>query len=87
MSVVCEHARPKPVLRKMLSVRQVQILRGLAGGLTNLELAEAAGITVGTVKVYLSRDIFPTIGVGSRHEAAMWALRNAELLAATGGDR
>lgn len=51
-----------------------------AGGLTNRELGEACHLTAGTVKVYLSKYVFRAIGVKSRHEAAMWALRNLQFV-------
>lgn len=55
----------------------------LAGGLSNKEIATEMGVTVGTAKQYLALFVFPPLGVTSRFEAALWALRNMELLKAS----
>src|SRR5687768_2580013 len=48
-----------------LSEREREILRLVAGGLTNQQIANQLGISVNTVKVHL-RNVFAKIGVASR---------------------
>jgi two-component system nitrate/nitrite response regulator NarL len=50
-----------------LSDRQQQIITLLCDGLSNREIAEKLGLTVGTVKVHLHR-IYGKLGVRSRSE-------------------
>lgn len=76
-SRVCEHVcAPLPAL----TPRHCQILELLSGGLSNKEIASFTGLTLGTVKTYLCRDIFRRLGVSSRFEAALWAVKNAGML-------
>lgn len=58
-----------------LSEREREILRHVAGGLSNQQIANQLGISVNTVKVHL-RNVFAKIGVASRAEAAMYAVRS-----------
>lgn len=58
-----------------LSEREREILRLVSGGLSNQQIANQLGISVNTVKVHL-RNVFAKIGVASRAEAAMFAVRN-----------
>src|SRR5262249_14735984 len=51
-----------------LSKRAVEILRLLAEGLSDREIAERLVMTIGTVKWY-NRQIYRTLGVGSRTQA------------------
>lgn len=55
-----------------LSAREGEILRLIANGQTNRQIAEQLGIAVGTVKNYTSR-IFQRLGLRSRTNAALWA--------------
>lgn len=58
-----------------LSEREQEILRLVATGLSNQQIANALGISVNTVKVHL-RNVFGKIGVASRTEATMFAVRS-----------
>jgi DNA-binding NarL/FixJ family response regulator len=58
-----------------LTPRERQITGQLAQGLTNKELAHVLGITVGTVKVYLSR-LYAKVGVGDRFELTLFTLKH-----------
>lgn len=57
-----------------LSEREREILRLVASGLSNQQIANQLGISVNTVKVHL-RNVFSKIGVASRTEATMYAVR------------
>ncbi|MGL4178260.1 MAG: response regulator [Dermatophilaceae bacterium] len=55
-----------------LSPREVEVLRLVAQGLANKQVARALGITERTVKAHLGR-VFREIGVLDRTSAALWA--------------
>lgn len=57
-----------------LSQREIEILRLVATGATNQQIAAQLDITLNTVKVHL-RNIFAKIGVASRTEASLYAVR------------
>ena len=57
-----------------LSEREIEILRLVAGGASNKQIAQTLTISTNTVKVHL-RNIFTKIEVASRTEAAMFAVR------------
>jgi two-component system nitrate/nitrite response regulator NarP len=58
-----------------LSRREGQLLKLIAQGLRNKEIAFALNIAEGTVKVYLSK-LFSKVGVSDRYELALMGLRH-----------
>ncbi|WP_199808226.1 response regulator [Streptomyces sp. NRRL S-1022] len=58
-----------------LSPREFDVVRLVAQGLTNAEIAEALNITVGTVKTHLT-NIQAKLSARNRVEVAVWAWRN-----------
>src|SRR5205823_11251302 len=63
----------------LLTDRELEILRLVALGLTNAEIAERLFISVKTAGNHVS-NILTNTGVGSRTEAAAFAARNPEIL-------
>jgi DNA-binding NarL/FixJ family response regulator len=62
-----------------LSPREAEVLRLVARGLANKQVARALGITERTVKAHLGR-VFRQIGVADRTSAALWARDHLEPL-------
>jgi DNA-binding CsgD family transcriptional regulator len=62
------------VLKPELSDREIEILRLVATGVSNKEIAVKLTISPNTVKVHL-RNVFSKIGASSRTEAALFAVR------------
>ncbi len=57
-----------------LTRRESEVLRQLANGLTNKEIAQALGISYETVKEHVQH-ILRKVGVTDRTQAAVWAVR------------
>lgn len=58
-----------------LTKRENEVLKQLAFGLTNKEIAQALGISYETVKEHVQH-VLRKIGVSDRTQAAVWAVRN-----------
>ena len=70
------HGAPtQEALAEQLSEREVEVLRLLANGLTNKDIAQTLILSVRTVEAHL-RNIFAKIDVRSRTEAALWAVNH-----------
>src|SRR5262245_56436640 len=71
-------ARGEPVqelLAEPLSERELEVLRLLARGLSNKDIAQTLIVSVRTVEAHL-RSIFAKLDVRSRTEAALWAVQH-----------
>ena len=66
----------------LLSKREVQVVRCLAEGLTNREIAERIGLSQHTIKNYLFR-IFDKLGVSSRVEVVLYVFRLRKAMVGT----
>ena len=60
----------------MLTARELEVVRLVASGLRNKEIAEQLSISEGTVKAHL-RAIFEKLGVTSRSRLMVYALENS----------
>jgi DNA-binding NarL/FixJ family response regulator len=65
----------RPARTVSMTAREGQLVRLLAQGLKNNEIATALGLTEGTVKVYLSH-LFKKVGAKDRFELALFGLKN-----------
>ena len=63
--------------RPDLTARELEVLRLVAGGEANKQIARRLGISERTVKSHLTR-IFSAIGVSSRTQAALWARQHLD---------
>jgi DNA-binding NarL/FixJ family response regulator len=70
-----QHMELRPARTVRMSAREEQLVRLLAQGLKNKELATALGLTEGTVKQYLCK-LFKKAGAKDRFELALFGLRN-----------
>jgi DNA-binding NarL/FixJ family response regulator len=73
---------PAPVVDTDLTRRELEILRLVAEGHSNAELARMLWVTEQTVKFHLS-NIYRKLGVSNRTEASRWAQVHGLLAAAT----
>lgn len=75
-SQVAQSAPPAPdrALLQALSERELEVLRWLARGLNNVDIAQRLYLSEGTVKNHVSA-IFTKLGVADRMQAALLALR------------
>lgn len=60
--------------------RQAQVLRLLAIGRTNKEIAHALGMSLSTVKHHVGKILWE-LGLSNRTEIARWALLNPDIFA------
>lgn len=68
-------SRTRPQVAFPLTERQIQVLRCVAAGLGNKEIASLLKIKGDTVKEHI-RNILQTIDANDRTAAAVWAIRN-----------
>jgi NarL family two-component system response regulator LiaR len=68
------HPAPHPPTTDPLTEREVEVLRLLAGGSSNKEIAEPLGISEGTVRKHVS-SILSKLHLASRTQAALFAMR------------
>jgi DNA-binding NarL/FixJ family response regulator len=66
-------AKPKPRYPAGLTVREVEVLRLVAQGLTDAQVAEQLVISPRTVNFYLT-SIYSKLGVSSRSAATRYAM-------------
>lgn len=60
---------------EVLTPREIEMLRWLAGGLTNAEMAQKANVTEGTVRSHIS-NLMSKLGLENRAQAVIYAIRN-----------
>ena len=66
-----------PAATAKLSEREEEVLRLVAAGLPNKQIARKLGIAERTVKAHLT-NVFQRIGVTDRTQAALWARDNLD---------
>ncbi|PWH06036.1 DNA-binding response regulator [Brachybacterium endophyticum] len=66
---------PESGVQEILTARELDILRLLAEGLSNAEIAAQLHVEASTVKSHLAR-MLPKLGVSSRLQAVVWAYQN-----------
>ena len=69
---------PAPILLEPLTPRETEVMRLVAGGYSNREIAQALGTAEGTVKVHVS-SILSKLGVRDRVQAVLRALEGGLL--------
>jgi NarL family two-component system response regulator LiaR len=73
--VASEQARPSALLTDKLSERETDVLRLLARGFSNTEIADRLHLSEGTVRNYVSA-IFSKLDVSDRTQAAIIAIQH-----------
>ncbi|MEW6228896.1 MAG: response regulator transcription factor [Bacillota bacterium] len=68
----------RPYIVQMPTNRQIEILRLVAAGKTDREIAQGLGMAERTVRYHL-RNLYDKLGVNTRAEAAAWAARQSLL--------
>jgi DNA-binding NarL/FixJ family response regulator len=68
-------APPAPSPFAELTPRELDVLRLIAAGASNKEIAATLSLSLGTVKGYVSA-ILPKLGVGDRTQAALFAVKH-----------
>ena len=68
----------QPNMKGKLTDRELEVIKQVARGKTNEEIAGPLGISIGAVKNHLY-DIYSKLGVGSRTEAIVACLRTGIL--------
>lgn len=66
---------PVPEPSALLSPREIEVLKLVATGLTNPEIAHQLNVSENTVRFHM-RNIFEKLGVTNRTEAAAWYLKH-----------
>jgi DNA-binding NarL/FixJ family response regulator len=69
------HRDKQPVAGVPLTPRETQVLRLVAMGLSNQEIADSLEISIETVKEHV-QNMLRKLGLGDRTQAAVWALRH-----------
>jgi PAS domain S-box-containing protein len=76
-----EEERPRPCAKRLerdelarLTSRELDVLRKLARGQTNVEIALALGLVTGTIKSHVEH-LLKKLGLANRTQAAVWAAR------------
>ena len=80
MSAVADQRAPESASQARtpiadLTERELEVLRWIAGGLNNREIAEKLVISEKTVKTHVS-NLLGKLGLEDRTQAAIWALKH-----------
>jgi len=80
LTEVCRHGRPAPAwpTTEELTTRETEVMRLIAGGLSNREIGEALGIAEGTIKTHVS-SVLGKLGVRDRVQAVLKVLQEGRL--------
>jgi DNA-binding NarL/FixJ family response regulator len=70
-----EQVRPAAMITEKLTEREIDVLRLIARGLTNAEIAEKLHLSEGTIRNHISA-IFSKLDVSDRTQAAILAIRH-----------